>query len=159
MAAFWRIWTALGLFLDALAKFIIHDLEADRILNVRAEFPVHLMPLFGGIEALVGILMLVGLFVRPVAVLVFVVAAALYFPVFIPDLIQEGLTRGLLRRNPFNTLAVMPWLVFLGAGKWSLDGLIESRLASSRQELKTPTDVAENEPDHSAIAEAQNRNE
>ncbi|MCE2939874.1 MAG: TQO small subunit DoxD [Armatimonadota bacterium] len=158
-AAFWRIWTALGLFFDALAKFFIHDLEADRILNVRAEFPVHLMPLFGGIEALVGLLLLLGLFVRPVAVLVFVSAALLFLPHFIPDLIGEGLTRTVLRKNPYNTLCGMPWLVFLGAGKWSLDALIESRLKGARQELMTPTDEIDNDPVQKTSAEDQNRNE
>ena len=158
-AAFWRIFTALGLFFDALGKFIIHDLEADRILNVRAEFPVHLMPVFGGIKALVGLFLLLGLFVRPVAVLVFVSAALLFLPHFIPDLIGEGLTRTVLRKNPFNTLCVMPWLVFLGAGKWSLDALIESRLKSSRQEQMTPSEVIDNDPGQNTSSEDQNRNE
>jgi uncharacterized membrane protein YphA (DoxX/SURF4 family) len=117
------------------------------------------MPLFGGIEALVGLLLLLGLFVRPVAVLVFVSAALLFLPHFIPDLIGEGLTRTVLRKNPYNTLCGMPWLVFLGAGKWSLDALIESRLKGARQELMTPTDEIDNDPVQKTSAEDQNRNE
>jgi hypothetical protein len=91
--------------------------------------------------------------------LVFVAGIAFFLPVFVPDLIHEGLTRDLLRRNPFNTLCAMPYLGILGAGKWSLDSLIESRLESSRRELATPSVVIANEPDHTTTAEAQNRNE
>ncbi len=84
----------------------------------------------GGVEAVGGALLLLGLFTMPAAVLlsgVMVVAmATAHDQEFLSSLAVKG-DPGLANVTPAYFLVTLAWLFAYGAGAWSLDRLLAAR--------------------------------
>lgn len=92
-------------------------------------FPVHLMSLIGAsavLEFVGGLLLVLGLFTRPVAFILCGEMAVAYFMAHAPHSFFPAVNKG---DSAIQFCFVFLYLVFAGPGPWSLDALIARKRA------------------------------
>lgn len=82
----------------------------------------------GILEAFGGFLLLIGLFTRPVAFILCGEMAVAYFMVHAPHSFFPLLNKG---DSAIQFCFVFLYLIFAGAGPWSLDALLRNRMKSA----------------------------
>jgi putative oxidoreductase len=116
--------------LRIVACFTYMEHGTQKLFNLphaRFPMPVHLPPLFlagGVIETFGGLLLLIGLFTRPVAFLLCGEMAVVYFMMHVPHgfwPLQNG------GESPVLYCFIFLYLVFAGGGVWSIDHLLRWR--------------------------------
>jgi uncharacterized membrane protein YphA (DoxX/SURF4 family) len=114
---------------EGIQKYLFPDtIGAGRFSKIGIPSPEVMGPFVGGVEIVCGALVLAGLFTRLAAVPLIVIMAVAIFTTKIPMLTQKGFWfMAHESRTDFAMILSCVFLALVGAGRWSLDGLIRAR--------------------------------
>jgi len=121
-----------GVFLsEGIQKFLFADIRgAGRFVSIGLPLPEVLGPLVGAFEIICGLLILIGLATRLATIPLIVIMLVAIVTTKLPQIAESGIWVMLhASRTDFSMLLGSLFLLFVGAGAWSID----NRLWTKRQ--------------------------
>lgn len=114
---------------EGIQKFLFPQaLGVGRFLKIGIPAAEWLAPFVGTVEIVCGTLLLLGLFTRLAAVPLLAVIGTAIVTTKVPMLLKEGFWKAAHEsRTDWSMLLGLAFLIFSGAGPWSLDGLRSRR--------------------------------
>ena len=148
--------------LEGIQKFLYPEaLGAGRFAAIGIPAPVVLGPFVGAVEAICGVLLLLGFLTRLAAVTLFINISVAILSTKIPILLGHGFWTFTLARLPrygflsmmheartdFSMLLGLVFLLIVGAGAWSVDAVFERKMnrASAETNGRTMNDPTRSE--------------
>ncbi|MCE5276487.1 MAG: DoxX family protein [Planctomycetaceae bacterium] len=112
-------------FAEGLKKFLFVDQwGAGRFAHIGIPFPQVMGPFVGVVEVVCGLLLLIGLLVRPCALLLLINITVAIATTKIPILLSRGFwAMEDAARTDYSMLMSLLFLLIVGAGAWSVDAL------------------------------------
>ena len=107
---------------EGIQKFLFPDLlGVGRFIKIGIIYPEYLAPFVGGVEIVAGLLILVGLFTRMAAVMLFITISVAIVTTKFPMLQKSLWTFAHESRTDFSMFIGTLFLMIKGGGYWSMD--------------------------------------
>ncbi len=120
---------------EGIQKFLFaSEAGAGRFAKIGLPAPEILGPFVGGFEIACGTLVLLGLFTRPAAIPLLTIMIVAFFSTKLPILLNSGFWKMAHEgRTDLSMFMGALFLLFVGAGSWSVDAWLSKRAAQHSQ--------------------------
>ena len=117
-----RLMVGAVFFSEGIQKFLFPDvLGVGRFLKIGINYPEYVAPFVGAVEIVAGLLILVGLFTRVAAVMLFITISVAMITTKYPMLQKSFWSFAHESRTDFSMFIGTLFLMIKGGGYWSMD--------------------------------------